>query len=181
VGIVIGIPLTQGKIAIVDEEDAELARLKWYARLGGSTFYAARTTRATGGFWTTGTLHCAVWARAHPGEPVPRELDHRNGDGLDNRRSNLRPATRQENSRNRRLQTNNTSGFKGVHWEASSRKWRAVIRVDHRFYRLGRFRTAEDAARIYDGQARARFGEFATLNFPLPGERPARNVTGGPS
>jgi hypothetical protein len=173
------IPLTQGKVAIIDDVDAGLASSNWQTRLLGQTWYAQRNVRLLDGRKTMERLHTAVWRRAHPGESHPSEIDHKNGNGLDNRRSNLRPATHQENNRNRRLQSNNTSGYKGVHWETCTQKWRAVIKVDGHQHRLGRFGIAEEAARVYDAKARALFKDFATLNFPKGSERSARRITGG--
>jgi hypothetical protein len=175
----ISIPLTQGKVAIVDDEDAELASSNWQTRLLGQTWYAQRNVRLPSGRKTMERLHTAVWRRAHPGKSHPSEIDHKNGNGLDNRRSNLRSATHQENNRNRRLQSNNTSGFKGVHWETCTQKWRASIKISGRQIRLGRFKVVEEAARVYDAKARAFFKDFATLNFPKGSEQSARNITGG--
>jgi hypothetical protein len=168
----ISIPLTQGKVALIDDEDAELAAFRWHAMRSGTTFYARRDEWEERKLKATIRLHRAVWARAHPGEPPPPELDHRDGDGLNCRRVNLRAATHAENCRNQRILYNNTSGFKGV--VRKKGRWYACIRLRGVPHSLGYFATREEAARVYDGQARILFGEFATLNFPLPGERPAR-------
>ena len=99
--------------------------------------------------------------------------DHRNGDGLDNRRSNLRDATAGENSRNTRVHLDSASGLKGVSWYKRSRKWRAHIHVGTKQQHLGYFATAEEAAHAYDDAARELHGEYATVNFPALGERAA--------
>ena len=99
-----------------------------------------------------------------PGE----EVDHRNGNGLDNRRGNLRPATHALNQANvRRVRAK--SGFKGVsRWvRPSPRPWRAHITVKGRMKFLGAFATPEEAARAYDAAARELFGEFACTNEDL--------------
>ena len=95
----------------------------------------------------------------------PREeVDHRNGDGLNNRRHNLRSTTHSLNQANRRRVTGK-SGFKGVFQRSG--KWRAYITVAGRFISLGSFITAEEAARAYDVAAREHFGEFACTNADL--------------
>lgn len=91
-------------------------------------------------------------------------IDHRDGNGLNNLPSNLRIATSTENSRNRRKNSNNQSGYKGVCWCA--RKWRAAIRVNGKLKHLGYFENVTDAALAYDVAAIHYFGEFAHLNFP---------------
>jgi len=105
------------------------------------------------------------------GYKIGRRVDHINGNGLDNRRSNLRIATSQQNNRNRKICNLNTSGFKGVRLDRN--KWRADIRIDGKRKNLGRFVNPEAAAAAYDEAARKYFGEFATLNFPKSGEQSA--------
>lgn len=87
-------------------------------------------------------------------------VDHRNGDGLDNRDENLRRCSVQQNNQNRRRRSDNTSGFRGVCRRDG--RWRVKIQNDI----LGYFDSAEEAARVYDVAASARYGEFARLNFP---------------
>lgn len=103
---------------------------------------------------------------------VGRVGDHRNGDGLDNRRLNLRAATRAQNARNRRDHAS-SSRFKGVGWSEAARKWKAQIGVDNRRIYIGVYSTEETAARAYDAAAREHFGEFARLNFPHEPAAPA--------
>lgn len=98
--------------------------------------------------------------------------DHRNGDGLDNRRANLRAATDQDNLRNMRKHRG-SSRFKGVCWHCNDRCWNVKIRLGGRAVNLGAFADEVAAALAYDAAAREYFGEFAALNFPLPGERSA--------
>ena len=171
------IPLTQGKVAVVDDEDAELSQLRWHVLPGRRTTYAKRNARRDDGRRETEQLHRAVWARAHPDEPIPIQLDHRDGNGLNCRRENLRPATRSENIRNQRVRITNTSGFKGVCWQKTRCRWQAQIGVttkgDRTNHWLGYFATHEDAARAYDDAARKLHGEFAALNFPCHNERSA--------
>lgn len=104
----------------------------------------------------------------------PRQIvDHINHDSLDNRRSNLRLATNQQNSFNSRLSKRNTSGYKGVAWKARDQKWRARIRNGIKEIHIGTFDTAEEAAHAYDRAARELHGEFAAVNFPREGEQQA--------
>lgn len=154
------IPLTQGMAALVDDEDAErvLAQGKWYAHRNRHAFYALRMSRRPDGSRQTIGLHTFL-----TGWPL---VDHINGDGLDNRRANLRPATDTENRRNARRRTDNTSGFRGVHWHKARGTWRARISVDGQRVCLGYHPTADAAARAYDAAALVHHGEFAHLNFP---------------
>lgn len=92
------------------------------------------------------------------------EIDHINGDGLDNRVENLRICSRKNNSRNRKLSKNNTSGYKGVIWINRLNKWRARIKVDYKTIHLGYFVSKDDAARAYNLAASKYFGDFARLN-----------------
>jgi hypothetical protein len=91
------------------------------------------------------------------------QVDHRDGNGLNNTRGNLRPATHAQNQHNSRLRKDNQSGFKGVHRQGN--RWVARIRVDGEQKHLGSFRTPEEAARAYDAAALRLRGEYARLNF----------------
>ena len=96
--------------------------------------------------------------------PEGMEVDHINGDGFDNRKSNLRLATRQQNSYNQKRNTLNSSGYKGVGWYKARNKWRATIYHNNKCKYLGLFETKEEAAKRYNQQAKLLFGEFARLN-----------------
>jgi hypothetical protein len=152
------IQLSRGLVALVDDTDYEraIAAGKWYAQSGWRTFYATRNVQRAGGSRTKLLLHMFLTGWSY--------VDHINGDGLDNRQTNLRPATHAENARNRRMHSDNASGFKGVF--ADRRRWRAGIVTNGARRDLGCWGTAEEAARAYDSAAREFHGEFARLNFP---------------
>lgn len=90
-----------------------------------------------------------------------KQVDHINGIRDDNRWANLRQATRSDNIANSKLRKDNKSGFKGVHWNESARKWRAHIRHKGKGYHLGSFDAPEEAYQAYCRAAREMFGEFA--------------------
>lgn len=166
------IPLTPkrlGLVAIVDDCDARLAESKWSVRKGRSTFYAIRYESKGSGLKKAIKMHREVL-----GFPECPAIDHRNGNGLDCRRENLRVATLFDNSRNARMRTDNTSGFKGVYRRNNCTRWAARIRGGAKTIHIGHFATAEDAARAYDDAARRYHGEFAALNFPGPNEMGAK-------
>lgn len=94
--------------------------------------------------------------------PRDREVDHINGNGLDNRRNNLRICTRSQNNANRKVVQSKTSSFKGVHFEACTKKWRAEITCNNVHYRLGRFLNQDDALKAYKNKALELFGEYAS-------------------
>lgn len=98
-----------------------------------------------------------------PGFPT---VDHISGDGLDNRKANLRGCTHAENCRNTKIRSDNSTGFKGVRVTAEGR-FNARIFLDGQHHHIGNYDTPEDAARAYDAEALSRFGEFARLNSQL--------------
>jgi len=154
--------LTQGFFAIVDDADFESAnKYKWGARINRETgtVYAQRQIR-NGLSKETILLHRFISAAQGN-----FEVDHKNGNGLDNRRENLRVCTKVNNIRNQRKQKNNSTGFKGVSWDKPMKKFRAQITVSYKRIHLGYFDSAEDASRAYDAAARKYFGEFARTNF----------------
>ena len=157
----VSIPLHNGMVAICDEADLPIvSQYKWSAtpierRSGG--YYAYGYVPATR---RSVSMHRMVLA-AGKGQVV----DHINGDGLDNRRCNLRFGTRSLNNANRGGYAPK-SGFRGVYTVNNDKKFQARIWVDGKGTFLGRFETAEEAARAYDQAAHKAFGDFARLNFP---------------
>ena len=163
------IPLTQGKVAIVDDEDAHFAEKKWYAARQGHHFYAQRNS-TKGQERTTVRLHREILAA--PGGVL---VDHKNDNGLDCRRENLRLCTTSQNQMKRKNRKGHSSRFKGVCWHRAHRKWIAQIQTPRGKKHLGLFENEIEAAAAYDGAAVEFFGEFARPNFP-PG--PGKNGQG---
>lgn len=155
------IPLTRGKVAIIDDEDLPLVvGKKWCARCGGR--YAGRRE---------GGARNAREIRMHRlilGAGPGVEIDHVNGNGLDNRRCNLRIADRRDNMRNQRMHVDNCSGFKGVSFMGGKhhrhKPWQARIKAKGRDEFLGSFSKPKDAALAYDQAAKELFGRFARTN-----------------
>lgn len=161
--------LSRGKVALIDDCDAALADRKWSAKEDGDTFYAHCTVRrgAEDDSRTTVLLHRLVMSRVLGRDLLPSEIvDHRDGDGLNNTRENLRLAERWQNAVNSKTPRHNKSGFKGVWWRKSTRKWVGLITANKRRVWLGQFDTPEEAARAYDAAARTLHGEFARFNIP---------------
>lgn len=165
--------LARGQTALVDEEDyPRLSKHKWYL----STFgYVVRAGPRKNGWQTKIYMHREVMS-ATEGMVV----DHIRPDNkLDNRKSNLRPATVRQNGANRRVnQGEKTSRYKGVCWLRRLRKWRAYI--GQRSISLGVYVSEEEAAHVYDRKAKELYGEFALLNFPAGEQfvRDAREIEG---
>lgn len=144
------IELTQGVYALVDDEDYEyLNNWKWYCSGG----YATRHSYIP---YKTLLMHRVVM-----GNPDGKEVDHINHDKTDNRKSNLRICTREENARNHPIHKNNTSGFKGVTWNKKANKWQAQIRHCGKNVHIGVFEDKESASDAYKEMAKKLFGDFA--------------------
>jgi len=151
------IPLSQGAVALVDDADfAELSRFSWYLSDKG---YAVRNADVDGGKRPI-RMH-----RVLLGAPDGVDVDHIDGNRLNNTRGNLRLCERRQNLMNSRKRTATTSKFKGVYWLAANRKWRAKINIEGKSKHLGCFAAEEDAARAYDQAAKTYFGEFARTNL----------------
>lgn len=158
----VAVPVRPGFTAWIDAADRDLvAGHHWYA-LHGHNGKVYAYASVTGG--------SVYMHRLIAGTPEGMETDHVNGDGLDNRRANLRLATPSQNRANmgkprRPDGGRHSSRFKGVAWDKSRGLWRAAITVDGRTTNLGRYVCEAEAARAYDSAAAAAWGEFAWLNF----------------
>jgi hypothetical protein len=161
------IPLTKGKAAIVDDADYEwLVKFKWFASSAPSgRFYAMRNVPSDVRRQKKLRMH-----RAITGCDNGLDVDHINGDSLDNRRGNLRICTRSQNQCNRGKTRVGTSGFKGVSWFKGKSRWRAAIRLDGRSKHLGYYDSKVSAAIAYNIAAVQMHGEFARLNDVFSGE-----------
>lgn len=155
------VPLTNGGVALVSKCDYErVMQHKWYARRNHGSAYAYRTRKLEGEKFACSLHHFILETK--------KIVDHKDGDGLNNCRSNIRLATTQENMRNRK--NKNGYPYKGIALTSSrTRPWQATITVDLKRKHLGTFETQEEAAKAYDAEAILLFGEFARLNFPPEG------------
>lgn len=152
------IPLTKGKVALVDDEDFEyLSQWKWIAFLKKGIYYAQRQQ------WVNGRNAIIPMHRAILNNP-DSEVDHRDRNGLNNQRANLRLCTRSQNTMNRGKPKHNKSGYKGV--RTVNGYIRAEIGCNGQRYYLGNFPDLVTAAKAYDAKAKELHGEFACLNFP---------------
>ncbi len=151
------IPLNGGKIALVDDCDyLRLSKFHWTATEGRNTFYAIRT------IWTGERSKAIRMHREILGANDEIKVDHRNRNGLDNRRKNLRTATTVQNCANSPKRKQNTSGFKGVYFCTKTNRWRARLETQGVRYHIGRFDTARAASIAYRRFHRELFGEFSS-------------------
>jgi hypothetical protein len=155
------IELTQGKVALVDDEDFEwLNKWKWCSQNSGRKTYAMRSVYIGKKHFTV-RMHREI-TKANKGQ----EVDHKDHNGLNNQRNNLRICSHRENMFNERARQNTTSKYKGVYYEKLIGKWRPQINILGKVIHLGSFESEVQAATVYDLAAKKHFGEFACLNFP---------------
>ena len=166
------VPLSQGREAIINAEDvAAVAQLNWHAvKAPHGAFYAVSNLPRVNGKRFQIRMHRLLLA-----EPENCEVDHINGDGLDNRRSNLRLATSSQQKMNTAIRSNNKSGFKGVSWNTARQRWRATISANGKYHDLGTFKTPEQAHDAYLLAAATLHGEFARSDAALARMRGARS------
>lgn len=158
------ISLTQDKVALVDDEDFErLNQFKWYAhRQRGGKFYAGRTVHT--GHGRGGPHYMLHMHRFLLGLAKNQQGGHRDGNGLNNQKYNLRPCSDGQNAKNRRKRSDSASPFKGVTWNTKAHKWYASIHGEGKRWHLGSFPDPVSAAKAYNNAARNLHGEFASLN-----------------
>lgn len=142
------------KEVLIDELDKDklVGFNKWFISARGDVY----SQKWKKGKATTYKLHRVIMDA-----PVGMDVDHINGNPLDNRRSNLRICTHKENSRNTKLAKNNTSGAIGVRWDKTKNKWLARIKVDYKDIHIGRFNNFKDAVKARKDAEIKYFGEFA--------------------
>ena len=156
------IPLTKGKVALIDDGDFDrVIQNNWIAVEEWPGIWYAISNRPKGSHPQKFRLHRFILQA-----PQGVQVDHRNGDGLDNRKENLRLATPSQNQQNRHNLSLNTSGYRGVTWHKKCQKWQSVIKLNGKNYYLGLYINPESAASAYDLKVIELFGEFARLNFP---------------
>lgn len=142
------------KFILIDNEDFEwLNQWKWSYKDG----YAVRT------IWPT--HHQIRMHRLIMNTPKGMDTDHINGNGLDNRKLNLRICTTSQNLMNKTKKQNHSSTYKGVHWDKQMQKWRTNIYINHKQTFIGLFDKERWAAMAYDLWAKENYGKFAKLNF----------------
>ena len=155
------IQLTQGKVALVDNEDYDyLMQWKWFAHNQCGKFYARTNIPNKNGKRGSMLMHRLILNILNS----KLQIDHLNHITLDNRKCNLRVCTQSENLQNCNIYNNNTSGYKGVTYNKTNKKWQASISVNKDRLYIGSFNNIKDAARAYNAAAIKLHGEFAKLN-----------------
>lgn len=150
------IPLTRGFVAVIDAADAHLVEgHTWRCISSAGHNYAARSVKHKD------HVEIIYLHRLLTDAPAGMTVDHRDNDGLNNRRKNLRLATTSQNGMNAGPQKNNTTGFKGVSLVVRNGKYAAVIIADRKHYNLGHFPTPQEAHAAYQGAAKVLHGKFA--------------------
>jgi len=148
------IPLTQGQVALVDTEDYDwLNQWKWH--INGSGY----AQRRSGPFLIS--MHREIMGLKR-GDP--RQVDHKNGERLDDRRTNLRITDQTGNTRNRKMPCVNKCGYKGAFFHKNKNRWKAQIKINGKGIYLGTFHTPEEAHAAYCAAAQRLFGDFARFN-----------------
>lgn len=157
------IQLTQGEVALVDDEDFEwLNKWKWHVmKEKGKIKKVSRSTKFSDGVERNLFIHRLITGLQFGDK---RQVDHINGNPLDNRRTNLRLCNAAQNCQNKGLGKRNKSGYKGITWDKIKKKWRVHIESNGKAYNFGRFIEKENAAMVYNEVARKYHGEFACQN-----------------
>jgi hypothetical protein len=158
------ISLTQNKFALVSNKDyKELSKYRWFALKHRSTFYAARHVK-NNGIRTTLRMHRVILNLNINDKAT---TDHRDRNGLNNQRHNLRVVSNSLNSYNRKIQSNNTSGYRGVYWHKQQKQWVVYYTQNNKKLKFGGlYSTPKLAAYAYDKIIKKVRGKEAILNFP---------------
>lgn len=154
------IKLSKGKVALIDDEDFEyLSKYKWYANEDNKTgkYYAKRA------IYINGKQVKIPMQRVILNAPFNMEIDHINGNTLDNRRTNLRICTHAQNCKNC-IRKKGVSKYRGVYWYKNTKRWKSQISIDNKRISLGYYKNEIDAAIAYNLAAMKYHREFAVLN-----------------
>lgn len=155
------IQLSQGKETTVDAADYDLLSGRtWRAEKRKHTWYAVTTVRLPDGRRSSLYMHRLILGLTDK----RIDTDHRDGNGLNNSRANLRPATRAQNNVNRHFQVMNNNPFRGV--RKHYHRWIARVKIDGKERHVGSYASAEAAAKARDAAVFERYGDFERLNFP---------------
>lgn len=156
------IKLTQGYVALVDDEDYEMANFfSWHIMKRKTNMYAGAQACRTNGKNKMITLHSIIL----PNIQVGNEIDHIDGNGLNCQKSNLRIVTHIQNMQNKKHIYNKTSKYKGVCKAKGEKKYRCQIGINKKVVYIGKFDNAKEAALAYNEMAKKHFGEHAALNI----------------
>lgn len=157
------ISLTKGYETVIDDQDVDLCNFKWHFCDKGTSTCAQRRDYSDGS--KTGKmikLHRVIFERIEGRKLLRSELvDHKDNNPLNNARSNLRLAKKQQNGWNSKRPRTNTSGYKGVSWDKSAERWQVKMRVNGKATHIGRYDTVEEAATAYREAAENYRGEYA--------------------
>lgn len=153
------IPLTKGKVALVDDVDYDylIGFGGWYAGRCYPQIVEKPANKCH-------LMHAVLWTRWGHTIPEGLMLDHEDGNGFNNQKHNLRLATRTQNVVNSRVRSHNQSGYKGVHLDKRSGNYQAMIRINNRLEHIGMFVDSMEAACAFNLCAKAIYHEFARLN-----------------
>lgn len=154
------ISVGKDKFALVDNEFGYFSQWKWSLATNNHINYYAKRRIVKAGILEVVLMHRLIM-----NAPKYLFVDHINGDGLDNRKVNLRLCYHWENIANQRMHKNNTSGYKGVHWSKEKNKWKSEIKVNYKNIHLGYFDDKIEAARTYDKASKIYHGEYGRTNF----------------
>jgi hypothetical protein len=157
------IPLTQGKVALVDDADyGFLNQFKWSVAIRNCTTYAVRNYRVNGKCFTVLMHRLILGILAEDG----RDVDHKDGNGLHNFRDNLQACSRSQNIAKKRNPKNSSSKYKGVYYDKrASKKWCVRVTKMYKTHHVGLFDSEVEAAQAYDKKAKELFGDFCFQNF----------------
>lgn len=154
------IHLNRRKVCVIDAEDLPIVLgRKWSARKMLQNWYCAHNFKRPDGSWSTIYLH-----RAISKTPLGMGTDHKDGNGLNNTKKNLRHCNQSQNNCNSRKRKNTSSRYKGVTWDKSRKSWTAYIAINGKRISIGRFHNELLAGKAYNKAAKKYHGDFASPN-----------------